>query len=223
MKDDPCNREVEATPDEAEGGVDKPHAVQLNVWDVPATTVAGKRFRISIGVRCSAGCDLGGQGVSLFDQAGSQVGAVTLGHDVWPGTQALYFAEGEAEAPLEAGSHRWEIKTADWVSEPPHTSGSLPIVVRVVNPPDCEVTVKAVDREKQTPIEGARVLMHPYRVVTDRNGIAKVKLTRGPYDVLVSGSRYVPVCTTVEVTTDLITTAELDADRPWVSPDEDPE
>jgi hypothetical protein len=64
--------------------------------------------------------------------------------------------------------------------------------------------------------------MHPYRTVTDENGIAKIKVTRGPYDILVSGSKYMPLCTSVEVTVDMITSAELDADQPWESPDEVP-
>jgi len=201
----------------------KPHATQLNVWDVPSATVAGELFKVTVGVRCSAGCDLSGQGLSVFDQEGSPVGRVKLGHEIWPGTEALHVAAVEARASLTAGSHRWEVRVADWVSELPHATGSFPMVVRVVSPPDCEVTIKAVDREKQTPIEGARVVMHPYRAVTDQNGIAKVKVTRGQYDILVSGSRYVPAGTTVEVTADMITTAELDADRPWESPDEVPE
>jgi hypothetical protein len=87
-------------------------------------------------------------------------------------------------------------------------------VVRVVSAPDCEVTVRALDREKRTPIKGARVVMHPYRAVTDENGVAKVRVARGQYDILVSGSRYMPASTSVEVTADIITSAELDADQP---------
>ena len=94
------------------------------------------------------------------------------------------------------------------------------MTVRVVSPPDCEVTVEAVDREKQTPIKGVRVVMHPYRATTDQNGIAKVKVTKGRYDMLVSGSKYVPVGIAVEVTTDIITRAELDVDPSWEPPDE---
>jgi len=148
---------------------------------------------------------------------------VKLGHDVWPGTEALYFAELEARAPLTTGSHQWEVKITDWDSELPHAAGSLPMVVRVVSPPDCEVTVRAIDREKQTPIKGVRVVLHPYRAVTDENGVARVRVARGQYDILVSGSQYTPVCTSVEVTADMITSAELDADQPWASPDEVPE
>ena len=212
MKDDPDNHSDEVAPDE--------HAVQLTAWDVPSAIVAGESFKLALGVRCSAGCDLAGQGLSIFDQEGSRIGTVKLGHDLWPDTEALYFAEVEARAPLTAGSHQWEARVADWDSELPHAISSLPVVVRVVSPPDCEVTVRVVDREKQAPIKSARVVMHPYRAVTDENGIASVRVAKGQYDILVSGSRYTSVCTSLEVTADMSTSAELDADQPWVSPDE---
>jgi hypothetical protein len=208
--------------DEAEAGAVEPHAVQLTVWDVPAAAEAGERFAVSVGARCSAGCDLAGRELSLVDQKGHPVGTVKLGHEIWPGTEALYFAEVEARAPLEAGSHPWEAKIAGWDAELPHASGSFPLVVRVVPSPECEVTVRAVDREKQTPIKGARVVIHPYRATTDDNGIAKVRVARGQYDILVSGSQYLPACASVEVTADLVTSAELDADQPWDTPDEVP-
>jgi hypothetical protein len=215
VENGPRNYRVEVSPDDAGGGITpgvEPHAAQLNVWNVPSAIVAGERFRVSVGVRCSAGCDLSGQSLGIFDQTGAEVGTVRLGREVWPGADALFFSEVEAQAPRAPGSHRWEIRTGHWVLKLPHAAGSLPMTLRVVRPPDCEVTVKVVDRESQAPIQGARVVMHPFRAVTDDRGIAKVKVTRGPYDILVSGSKYVPVCTSVEVTADLITRAELDAD-----------
>ena len=159
--------------------------------------------------------------MSLFDNAGAPAATVRLGNDIWPGTEALYFAEVEASAPLEAGSHPWVAKIAGWDADMPHAPGSFPLVVRVVPAPDCEVTVRAVDREHQTPIKGARVVMHPYRAVTGDDGIARVRVARGQYDILVSGSHYMPACASVEVSADMITSAELDADQPWTSPDED--
>jgi hypothetical protein len=217
MKREPAK---EAALDETETGADEPHAVELTAWDVPSATVAGERFKVSVGVRCSAGCNLSGRELSLLNQEGSRVGTVKLGREVWPGTEALYFAEVEARAPLEAGSHQWEATITGWDTELPHAAGSFPLTVRVVSAPDCEVTVRAVDREKQTPIEGARVVMHPYRAVTDQNGMARVRVARGQYDVLVSGSRYMPARTSIEVTADMITSAELDTELPWESPDE---
>jgi hypothetical protein len=190
------------------------HVLQLTVWDVPSATVSGERFKLSVGVRCSAGCELADRAVSIFDQEGCCAGTVKLGHDVWAGTDALYFAELASLAPPEAGSHRWEVRITESDSESPHAGGALPVVVRVVSAPDCEVTVSAVARERQTPIKGARIVMHPYRAVTDENGIARVKVSRGQYDLLVSGSKYLPVCTSIDVSADMATSVALEADQP---------
>jgi hypothetical protein len=206
--------------DVAEDDAVESHAAQLTVWDVPSAVVAGERFKFAVGARCSAGCDLGGRELSIFDHEGRLAGSVKLGHAIWPGTDALYFAEVEAGAPLEPGSHQWEAKIDGCAAELPHAPASFSVILRIVTAPDCEVTVRAFDREQQTPIRGARVVMHPYRAVTDDNGIARVRVARGQYDILVSGSRYMPACASVEVTADMITSAELDADRP-ASPDED--
>ena len=63
--------------------------------------------------------------------------------------------------------------------------------------------------------------MHPYRTVTDDNGIAKIRAARGQYDILVSGFRYLAASTSFEVKDDLVTVAELDVDQPWTSQEED--
>ena len=203
---DPGTCSDEVVPDE--------HTVELTAWDVPSAIGAGERFKVAVGAKCSAGCDLGGRELSIFDHEGSLAGTVKLGHDVWPGTEALHFAEVEARAPLEAGSHQWEAKIAGWTADLPHAAGSFPLSIRIVPAPECEVTVSAVDRQKQTPIAGARVVMHPYRAVTDDNGTARVRVARGQYDILVSGSQYMAACaSSVEVTADMDTRAELDADQ----------
>jgi hypothetical protein len=198
----------------------KAHAAQLNVWDVPSAIEAGQRFSFMVGVRCSAGCNLGGRALSIVNHEGSPVGTAHLGHAIWPGTDALYVVEVEAQAPPAAGSYQWEVTTAPSSSELPHTAGSLAFGLKVVSPPDCEIAVEAIDKEKQTPIKGARVVMHPYRATTQEDGIAKLKVTRGQYDVLVSASKYVPVSMVLEVTADMITRAELDVDPPWDPLDE---
>jgi hypothetical protein len=205
--------------DEAESPAET-HAAELTVWDVPSAIVAGEPFKAMVGLRCSGGCNLGGRALGIFDQQGSRVGEVKLGQEVWPGTETLYFVEVVATAPVATGSHQWEMKCDGWGSEVPHAAGSIPVALRVVDPPDCLVTIKAVDRESQAPLRGASVVMHPYRAVTDENGIAKVRAARGQYEILVSGSRHIPVCTSVELTADLDTTAELDVEQPWVHPEE---
>ena len=203
MKDDPGHPGDEAAPDE--------HALQLTAWDAPSAIGAGERFRVAVGVRCPAGCNLGGRELGLFDQAGSRVATVKLGRDIWPGTEALYCAEVEAKAPLTAGSHRWQARIEGLR---PHAVGSFPLVVRVVSAPECEVTLRVLDRESQDPIRGACVVMHPYRALTNESGIAKLRVAKGQYDILVSGSKYMPAAASVEVVADLVTSAELDADQP---------
>jgi hypothetical protein len=173
-----------------------------------------------VGIKCSAGCHLSGQRFSIADREGRQVAVAQLGRGTWPGTDALYFAEVEAQAPPATGSHQWEVSTAAWTCNLPHAPGSVALAFKAVSPPDCEVTVEAVGRENQTPIKGARVVMHPYRATTDEDGIARVKVTKGRYDILVSASKYAPFSTTVEVAADMVTKAELDAEPPLESPDE---
>jgi hypothetical protein len=199
----------------------KAHATELNAWDVPPAIVAGERFRFMAGVRCSAGCCLAGRTLRIVAEDGAEIGAASLGPDVWPSTDALYVAKIEAEAPPAPGAYQWELRTAASEAELPHAAGALAVVLKVVSPPDCEVAVEAFDRETRAPIKGARVVMHPYRAVTDEKGVAKVKVTQGHYDVLVSASKYVPISTSVEVEGDMITRAELDVDPTWESPEDE--
>ena len=198
----------------------KAHAARLNLWDVPSAIVAGERFRFTVGMKCSAGCNLAGRGLKIVDGEGREIAAASLGADIWPGTEALYCTEVEVEAPPVVGTHTWEVTAADWDSGLPHAGGSVTLAVKTVGLPDCEVTIEAIDKDMQTPIKGARVVMHPYRAVTDENGIAKVKVVRGDYDILVSGSKYLPVCTAVEVMEDMISKAELTLEPPSSLPDE---
>ena len=199
----------------------KAHEAALNVWDTPSAIVAGSRFKFMVGIRCSAGCCLAGQGLSIVDGEGQQIGVAKLGSEIWPESDALYVAEVEAEAPPSAGAHQWEVRNAAWDCALPHEAGAATVSLRVVAPPDHEVTIEAFDKDKQTPIKGARVTMHPYRAVTDENGVARVKVTKGHYDIFVSAAKYVSIATSAEVTADMVTRAELEIDPPWVSPEED--
>src|SRR5262249_37839013 len=134
--------------------VTKAHAVSVNVWGLPSAVVAGERFGLKVGIKCSAGCKLSGRPLRIFDHAGGQVGTARLLDDVWPGTSALYFSELEAQAPPEAGDYQWQVRTPASEQGVPHAGGSFTFTVKVVRPPDHEVTVAAFDGAKQTPING---------------------------------------------------------------------
>ena len=148
----------------------------------------------------------------IFDHDGAQVGAASLLDDVWPDTNALYFAEVEAQAPLTTGDYQWRAKTPESDSGVPHAAGSFAFAVKIVSPPDCEVTVEAFDSETQVPIKGANVLLHPYRVHTDERGVAKVKVAKGRYKLCVSGFNFIAYENIIDVVADVTTRTELAAE-----------
>jgi hypothetical protein len=191
--------------------ISKAHTTSVNVWDVPSAIAAGERFAFSVGIKCSAECELTGRQLCVLDEDDEQVAAGSLG-DIWPGTSALYFAEVEAQAPPTPGSHHWRIECPACDSGAPHAAGSCALTVRVVPPPDHEVTVEAFDSETQAPIVGAHVLLHPYRALTDDKGIARVKVAKGSYTLYVSGFKYIAYEGIIDVVADISARAALTAE-----------
>src|SRR5215470_16767478 len=133
----------------------KAHDTSVHVWGLPPAIATGERFPVKVGIKCSAGCKLTGRPLGIFDHEGAQVGAGSLPDEVWPGTNALYFVEIEARAPLATGDYEWRAEIPESDSKPPHGAGSFTFAVKVVSAPDCEVTVSAFDTATQTPISGA--------------------------------------------------------------------
>jgi hypothetical protein len=192
--------------------VAKAHATSVNVWGLPSAIAAGERFRFKVGIKCSAGCKLTGRQLSIVGDEGAHVGAGSLREGLWPGTSALYFAEVEAEAPMAIGDHRWQATIPGSDSGVPHAEGVITFAVKVVSPPDHEVTVEIFDGEKQTPIAGAHVLLHPYRARTDGSGIARLKVAKGRYQLFVSGFNYIAYENIIDVAADVTTRAMLMAE-----------
>ena len=90
-----------------------------------------------------------------------------------------------------------------------HTAGTARFGVRVVSAPACVVTVVALDAESRNPVEGARVLAHPYRAVTDRRGVAELRVPAGTYRLFVSGRGCEPFRFDGELKADTTIRAEL--------------
>jgi hypothetical protein len=155
--------------------------------------------------------------VAIRDAEGRDVAACAVGDVPWPGTAALYFAEVELRAPAAQGLHAYEAALeADVTTGPeraPHEAASARFQVRTVPAPECRVTVVAVDAASRTPVPGARVVVHPYRAVTDAQGVAELRVPKGAYRLFVSGRDYVPFRSDGEVSADVTIRAELDADR----------
>jgi hypothetical protein len=185
------------------------HAANVNVWGLPSAIAAGERFSFKVGIKCSAGCKLAGRALSITDHGGVQVAAAKLGDDVWPGTSALYFAEVEAQAPRTPGDFTWLVTSTASEQSVPHAAGSCGFLLKVVAPPDHEVTIEAFDGDTQAPIKGAHVLLHPYRALTDERGVAKIKVAKGRYTLFVSGFNYIGHERIIDVTSDVTVRAEL--------------
>lgn len=189
----------------------KAHSATVLAWDVPSVIVVGARFRVKIGIKCSSECDLTGRAFGVFNHDGAPVAADALGGR-WSETTGLHGAEVELEAPAAEGLYTWSARIPESAAGVPHAEGSIAFGLRVVRPPEHCVTVAAVDRVTRAPLEGARVVMHPYHAATDGRGLAEVRVSKGDYTLFVTRPGYLTFGLPVEVSADMTATAELDVE-----------
>jgi hypothetical protein len=187
-----------------------PHATYVAAWDIPSDIVVRERFKIKVGMKCSNACRLANSGFEIYDHEGMQAAVGALADECWPGTVGLYSAEVELRAPASEGLHTWKVKRVQGVPGIPHAEGSTDFGVRVVGHPEYLVTIEAIDKVSRAPLSGARVVMHPYRVVADEHGVARVRVAKGAYQLFVSQTNYLTFGLPVEVSADMTARAELD-------------
>ena len=185
------------------------HATHVVAWDVPPAIVVGERFRMKVGIGCSSECQLANRPFEILDHEGVVVATGSVSGDIWPGTTALCVAEVELEAPEEEGLFTWSVKVPPSEFGLPHAEGIVSVGVRAVGHHDCLVTVAVVDKDSRVPLPGARVVMHPFRAVTDHRGFAELRVATGAYTLFVSQTRYLTFGLPVEVTADVTASAEL--------------
>ena len=189
-----------------------PHETSIVVWDVPPTIVAGERFAIKVGVKCSSACRPTGWLAEIRDHDGCVAATATLSDEPWRGTGALRYAEVQLQAPCEQGLYRWKAAAPGADLTIPHTVQSMEFGVRTVPPPEFRVRIEVLDKESQAPISGAKVVVHPYRTFTDGEGVAEIRVPKGDYTILVSGKKHIPFRTSGLVTEDMTVRAELALD-----------
>ena len=119
-----------------------PHQTSLAVWAVPSPVRIGERFRIKVGAKSSGACELTGAKVEILNGAGAKVGHGMLGDSPWPGTDALYWAEIDLQAPLEDGTTSWSVTFAALEPKLPHVGASTKFSFAVVKPPEHRLTVQ---------------------------------------------------------------------------------
>jgi hypothetical protein len=187
-----------------------PHATYVVVWDIPTDVEVRKKFRIKIGVKCAFECDLANSDFGIYDHEGTQIAVGTLPDERWPDAVGLYVSEVELEAPPLEGLYTWSVKRRESDLGIPHAESSIDFGVRVVGHPEHLLTIEAVDKVTQTPLNGARVVMHPYRVVADERGVARVRVAAGAYKLFVAQTNYITLGLPVEVSEDMTARLELD-------------
>jgi hypothetical protein len=190
----------------------KPHRTRVVTWDTPSAVGCGQEFRVKVGVKCSSDCPPDGWMLEVHDHDGNKRTEAALSDAAWPGTAALYYAEVKLRAPETEGLYSWEARAPAAGRAVPHTDGIARFGVRVVAAPECVLTVQAIEMESQTPVRGAKVVVHPYRAFTDEHGLAKVRVPRGAYRLFVSGKDYFPFRIDGVVNADMTIKAELALD-----------
>ena len=196
------------------------HTVHLSVFETPSAIPANSPFTIKLAARCSAGCNLGGQSLRIHEVTSENLYITQLGHERWPETDALYTCEAKLTAPVEAGSYSLQLIAEKWTLDLPHTTKILDLLLNCVEPPDCIINLQIVRFSDKIPIRGATVVAHPFRSMTDVNGMATLQVPKGTYEVLVSASRHLPASQLIEAVENILVTIELDADETRKSEDE---
>ena len=197
------------------------HQTAILVWDVPSAVVAGRPFPITIGIKCSSGCSQVHREIAILDHEGEVLTRVTAA-DLWPKSEALYYARTTLLAPSLPGQDlEWQARCAAADLEPEQAEGALPhgaakarFKVRCVKPAEVRLRVEAWDAKEGIPLPGTRIMLHPYSAQTDENGVAEVEVTPGHYRLFASRPKYTTLGTPLEVTSDISTRVELHLEPP---------
>lgn len=188
----------------------QPHATSMAVWDVPFQIVLGTPFNIKVGVKCADECKLIGSVVEIYDHTSKRVATRSLREAPWQAVNTLYWTEVELQAPPAEGPFTWTAKVSDFKSEAAHSEALHSFALRTVQAPEHTVTVRVTDKLNNTPIKKAQVILHPFTGLTDENGVAKIGVTVGEYNLWIPKiAKFDTFRTTVKVDADIVVQAEL--------------
>lgn len=179
-----------------------PQETHITVWDVPSTLLAGQTFAVKVGVKASVAGSLAGTLVTIHDADGGQLSAAEASDATLPGSDGLHLVELQLSAPASEGLHSWEARASGAASPASRTDASVAFAVRVVPRPDVSLTIEALDAEDGTPIRNARVVLHPYRALTDADGVAVLRIASGNYTLFVSARGHESASWSLAVTQD---------------------
>ena len=179
-----------------------PHSTSLAVWGVPSPLRASP-FSIKVGIKCSAGCQLAGQLVMVYDEAGKKLGEGTLGKAPRPGTDALYEAELRLVAPDRAGVFSCSVDFSGDGLRLPHVGTRGGFTFSLPGAPGAHrQRAGCARRSRLFPSRISRFRLGPYRAMTDSAGMARVAVAKGAYELSVWRIDLEPVRLEIDVDAD---------------------
>lgn len=187
----------------------EPHVTSIAVWDIPSPLVVDTDFKIKIGVKCTGGCNLGGQTIEIYDHAGARVTSGILGDLPFSHSLDLYWTEVELRSPPTKGVYQWAVRLPRPDLELPHQAASLNFGFSAAEKPEHAVTITVTNQESKAPVANAHVMFRPYSGHTDDQGVVKLEAAAGEYRLHVSHCDYDSFQATVSVTGDATIQAAL--------------
>ena len=194
----------------------KSHITSMTVWDVPSPIVVGTKFKLKVGVRCSAVCQLTDSQIEIYDHESNKVATEALGNVAWPNTAGLYWTEVKLEAPGTQGHYTWEARFPTTDPKLPHEEASYNFHFTTASPPEHVVTVEVMTKDTKKPLKNALVTLvpsgtpyTPYRKRTNDRGVARLHVPKGEYRLCVDQGDCKPAETTAEVAEDTRFEVEL--------------
>ena len=196
------------------------HQTSLAIWDVPSPAVMGDPFMVKIGARCAEECDLRGRRIEIQDGSGDRLATAECGETLWPGSDALYWAEVELVAPVGEGVVSWSVGFPAADLELPHREASAGFGFATTKPPEHQLTVEVVEGGEgvegeeggkggsTVPVPNAEVSLGVYRASTDESGRAILAVAGGSYELLIWKVGYEAPARALEVSQDITVRVE---------------
>ena len=193
------------------------HRTSLAIWDVPSPAVVGEPFMVKIGAKCAEECDLRGRKIEVYDGSGDRLTTAEFGEALWPGSDALNWAEVELVAPVGEGVVSWSVGFPAADLELPHRGASAQFGFATTKPPEHRLTVEVVevvaagdgeDGGATKPVPNAEVSLGAYRASTDESGRAILAVAEGPYELVIWKVGYEAPARVLEVSKDLTVRVE---------------
>lgn len=180
------------------------HRTAVSVWGLPEALEREQAFSIFVAAKCIDGCQLAGGSIAI-EASGQTLAHATLGETPWEGTQALYWCEQTLSAPSTPGKHELQARFVashgdfavddigstdahdDGVTAPrddavtAHSESSC--AFSIVTLPDARhlLTITVKESGSGELVEGADVRAGFFRGVTDKDGVALVRVASGVY------------------------------------------